>query len=120
MTAGDDQLSLLRHKPYLLYWAMRFSTSPAYQKMFVAVGWQVYDLTASALDLGLVGLFLFAPSVPGTLIVGHIADHYDRRWVVRGAQVGKALCAGALTIGSYTHSLTAHMIFWIVLLVGFR
>jgi len=38
-----------------LYWAMRVSTTLAYQMMFVAVGWQVYDLTSSAFDLGLVG-----------------------------------------------------------------
>ena len=36
----------------------------------VAVGWQVYTLTGSALDLGLVGLVQFAPSVGLMLMVG--------------------------------------------------
>ena len=100
-----DQFSLLRHRQYLYYWGMRFSTTLGYQMLFVAVGWQVYDLTNSALDLGLVGLLLFIPSVPGTLLVGHVADRHDRGLVVRLAQIGKALCAAVLTVGSFTNSL---------------
>jgi MFS family permease len=118
MTA-DDQISLLRHRQYALYWATRVATALGYQMLFVAVGWQVYDLTSSAFDLGLVGLFLFIPSVPGVILVGHVADHYDRRWVVRLSQIGKALCAAALTVGSFTGSLTVQMIFWTVLVIGF-
>ncbi len=66
MMTAAKQFSLLRHPQYMIYWATRVSTTLAYQMMFVAIGWQVYDLTNSALDLGLVGLLLFIPSVPGT------------------------------------------------------
>jgi MFS family permease len=118
MTAAD-QFSLLRHRQFMLYWATRVSTTLAYQMMFVAIGWQVYDLTNSAFDLGLVGLLLFVPSVPGTLLVGHVADHYDRRWVIRVSQIGKALCAAALAIGSVTGGLSIGLIFSIVLVIGF-
>ncbi len=118
MTA-TGQFSLLRHQQYMMYWATRVSTTLAYQMLFVAVGWQVYELTNSALDLGLVGLLLFIPSVPGTILVGHVADHYDRRWVIRLSQIGKALCAGALALGSFTGTLNAPVIFWVVLVIGF-
>ena len=87
--------------------------------LFVAVGWQVYDLTSSALDLGLVGLLLFIPSVPGTLLVGHVADRCDRGLIVRLAQIGKAIAAAVLTVGSFTNSLTVNIIFSTVLLMGF-
>ena len=115
----DDQFSLLRHGQYRIYFATRVATALAYQMLFVAVGWQVYDLTNSALDLGLVGLLLFIPSVPGTLLVGHVADHYDRRWVIRLAQIGKAICAGVLTVGSVTGTLSVYVIFSTVLAIGF-
>ena len=118
MTAAD-QFSLLRHRQYRIYFATRVATGLAYQMLFVAVGWQVYDLTNSALDLGLVGLLLFIPSVPGTLLVGHVADHYDRRWVIRLAQIGKAVCAGVLAVGSFTDSLSVYVIFSTVLAIGF-
>ncbi len=48
----------------------------------VAVGWQLYTLTGSALDLGLVGLAQFVPTVILTLAAGQVADRYDRRVVV--------------------------------------
>jgi MFS family permease len=115
----DDQFSLLRHGQYRIYFATRLFTALAYQMLFVAVGWQVYDLTNSALDLGLVGLLLFIPSVPGTLLVGHVADHYDRRWVIRLAQIGKAICAGVLMVGSFTDTLSVYVIFSTVLGIGF-
>jgi MFS family permease len=114
-----DQFSLLRQPQYMMYWATRVSTTTAYQMLFVAVGWQVYELTNSALDLGLIGLLLFIPSVPGMFLVGHVADNYDRRWIIRLSQIGKALCAAALTLGSLYGTLSASMIFWVVLGVGF-
>ena len=60
MTAAP-QFSLLRHRQYLYDWGTRVSTALAYQMLFVAVGWQVYDLTNSALDLGLVRSRSFHP-----------------------------------------------------------
>ena len=38
----------------------------------VAVGWQLYSLTGSALDLGLAGLVQFVPMVLLTLVVGQV------------------------------------------------
>ena len=60
-----NQYSLLRQPQYLMYWATRISTTTAYQMLFVAVGWQVYDLTNSAFDLGLIGLLLSSRPCPG-------------------------------------------------------
>ena len=67
----------------------------------VAVGWQIYALTGSALDLGLVGLVQFLPAVALVLIVGHIADRFDRRRVLCACQL-VALAAVA------NHWIAAH------------
>jgi len=53
--------SALQHKPFTLFWYARISTAVAFQMLGVAVGWQVYSLTNSALYLGLVGLAQFLP-----------------------------------------------------------
>src|SRR5512140_1648737 len=53
--------SLLRHRPFMLFWYARIFTAVAFQMMFVAVGWQIYELTGRAFDLGLVGLIQFLP-----------------------------------------------------------
>src|SRR5437762_10815081 len=66
----------------------------------VAVGWQLYSLTGSALDLGLVGLVQFVPTVALTLVVGQVADRCDRRLVVVTCEVAQALGTAALALGS--------------------
>jgi MFS family permease len=66
----------------------------------VAVGWQLYELTGSALDLGLVGLVQFAPMILLTLVVGQVADRFDRRLIVVACEVVKAAAAGALALGT--------------------
>ena len=56
------------------FWAARLAAVFAYQMQAVAIGWQIYALTGSVFDLGLVGLAQFLPSVALLLVVGHVAD----------------------------------------------
>jgi len=66
----------------------------------VAVGWQLYSLTGSALDLGLVGLVQFVPTIALTLVVGQVADRCDRRLVVVVCHAAEAGASAALALGS--------------------
>jgi MFS family permease len=65
------------------------------QMLLVALGWQMYDLTSSAWDLGLVGLLQFVPTLLFTIPAGHLADRIDRRLVITLA-IGVQLFAAAL------------------------
>src|SRR5439155_17259675 len=67
----------------------------------VAVGWQLYTLTGSALDLGLLGLVQFVPTIALTLVGGPGADRHDRRVVVVVCQVAQAGASVALAVGSH-------------------
>ena len=78
--------ALLAHRSYVAYWFARTATNGAYQMQAVAVGWQIYALTGSAFDLGLVGLIQFFPVVVLGLLIGHIADRYDRRSILVATQ----------------------------------
>ena len=50
MTAASAARSLERRRAFALFWVMRlFTTAPAYFMLTVAVGWQIYDMTGSAL-----------------------------------------------------------------------
>jgi len=84
----------------------------------VAVGWQLYNLTGSAFDLGLVGLAQFVPTVVLTLVVGQVADRYDRRVVVVVCHVAEAGAAVALAWGSLGGWLSRDGILTILVLVG--
>jgi hypothetical protein len=66
----------------------------------VAVGWQLYALTGSALDLGLVGLAEFLPIVALTLVVGQVADRFDRRLIAVACQIVKGAAAAILALGT--------------------
>jgi len=84
----------------------------------VAVGWQLYLLTGSAFDLGLVGLAQFAPTVVLTLVVGQVADRYDRRVVVVICHVAEAGATAVLALGSLGGWLTREGILAILVIIG--
>jgi hypothetical protein len=84
----------------------------------VAVGWQLYSLTGSALDLGLVGLVQFVPTVALTLVVGQVADRCDRRLVVVVCEVAQAGGNAALALGSLGGWLGRDAILAIVAILG--
>src|SRR5512139_3018082 len=92
--------SVLSHKPFASFLFARVSSSIAFQVQGVAVGWQIYSLTGSPFYLGLVGLAQFLPMFLLTLVVGHVADRYDRCIVVRVCQIVEGLATGALALGS--------------------
>ena len=53
----------------------------------VALGWELYERTGSALALGMVGLVTAIPVVLLALPAGHLADRADRKKIVIGAQI---------------------------------
>lgn len=112
------EFSPFRHKPFLMFLCARAAAVIAYQMVGVAVGWQVYDLTHRALDLGLVGLVQFIPSVILVLLVGHVADRYDRRRIVSLSQLVEAAALVGLAIASLGHWVTRETIFVIVFIIG--
>ncbi len=91
--------SLLRHPPFALFLASRVCSSFAFQMQSVAIGWQVYALTGSAFDLGLIGLAQFLPVMLLTLAVGHVADRYDRRRITAACQVIEFAVSATLATG---------------------
>ena len=105
---------LLRHPPFAYYWLARICSVVAYAALGVAVGWHLYTLTESALDLGLLGLVQFVPTVVLTLAVGHVADRYDRRRIAALCQAIEGAVAACLAIGTAMGWLDRGTIFALV------
>ena len=74
-------------------WFARLFGTTGNQMLMVAVGWQMYDLTGSAWDLGLVGLYQFLPALLLTLVAGHVADRLHRARIVAACLVTQAVVA---------------------------
>jgi MFS family permease len=111
MPSADSARTLFTHRPFLLYFVGHGFSEFSYQIAAVALGWQLYALTNSAFDLGLVGLTQFLPTALLTLLAGHVADRYDRRRVVQFCQIVEALTAAFLAWGSFAGWLSAPEIF---------
>jgi MFS family permease len=84
----------------------------------VAIGWQLYALTGSALDLGLIGLVQFVPTIVLTLVVGQVADRFDRRVIVGICYVAQAVATAALGLGTLAGWLSRDGILALVAVLG--
>jgi len=66
----------------------------------VAIGWEIYSRTDSAMMLGLVGLTQALPMMLLTLPAGYLADIYDRRRIMAIGLAGTTLTSIGLLVFS--------------------
>ena len=91
---------LFKYRSFQYFFLGRVATTMANQMMMVVLAWQMYGLTNSASDLGLVGLAQFLPSLALTLVVGQVADRFDRRRVIACCLTGQLLITIGLVAGT--------------------
>jgi MFS family permease len=77
------------------------------QMLKVAVGWEMYERTGSALNLGYVGLVQYLPQLAFVAVAGHITDVYNRKRVLMGAVMVVAAAAVGLAVNSALEGPTA-------------
>lgn len=117
-TPQTDLRILFRHRPFLFNFFARGLSEFSRQVAAVAVGWQVYALTNSAFDLGIVGLMEFIPTAFLVFLAGHVADRYERKRIVQICQIAVALTGAFLAWGSVGGWLNVPEIFAAVVLLG--
>ncbi len=96
VAAASGAGSAFLSRDFRLYQTARLLVILGAEAQSVAVAWQVYQITHSALDLGLTGLALFAPGLFFMLAAGHVADRYDRRSIILACYSIQAVCSVAL------------------------
>jgi MFS family permease len=94
-------LTILRENPQfrLLLGGEMFSAIGS-QAALVAIPYQVFVLTRSPALVGLLGVVELGPLVAGSLLGGVAADRFDRRTVLRRAQIAVGLAAAGLAAGA--------------------
>jgi MFS family permease len=120
---GESQLlptqtPALTYPDFTLYQVARFFIVAALEMQSVAVGWQVFEITHRALDLGLVGLAQFLPGVLLFLVAGHAADRHDRTRLLNICYAGFILCSVLLLALTLRHSRSVYAIYAVLLLLG--
>ena len=88
-----------------------------WQMLQVALGWELYERTHSALALGMVGLVTAIPVVLLALPAGHLADRMDRKKIVVAAQAVFILMSVSLAVLSHSNG-PIYLMFGILLIRG--
>lgn len=113
----NDPFSALRFRDYRLFTIGRLLLFTGGQMQNVAIGWELYDRTNSALALGGVGLAQVLPIIILTLIAGHLADKRDRRFTVLISLLLLIFCSLALTAISFTRG-SVFLVYSCLVLMG--
>jgi len=84
----------------------------------VAVAWQVYLLTHSAVALGLIGLFQAIPRIIFSLVGGLSADMFDRRKLLLVIEGILAALSAVLALCTFFHVINMFIIYMVVLIAA--
>jgi MFS family permease len=111
-------MAAFRFRDFRRYQLARIMVIIGAEAQAVAVAWQVYEITHSALKLGYTGLILFLPGLFFMLPSGHVADRYDRRHVIMICYSLQALCTATLLYFAWHGLHKAWPIYAVLALVG--
>ena len=116
--AGAPLGRLIAHPGFMRFLTARLLASVAVQMQTVAVGWQVYAITGNPLDLGFIGLSQFLPFVLLVLPAGHVADRYNRAFILSLCIALEFFCALALLAFTLSGLKVAWPVFAVMVVFG--
>lgn len=116
--SSNKSMGLLDNKSFVIYLVVRFLVTVTLQMVAVAIGWQIYSITHSVFMLGMVGLVQFIPMLLFTLVVGIVADRFNRKVIISISQGLITLAFVILTMGSIGGWITEGWILTIVFFLG--
>jgi len=76
---------------YRRYWFASFASVGATQLIILGQGWLIFELSGSALQLGVLGAAAALPNIAMTLLGGVIADRFDKRVIIMCTSLTTAL-----------------------------
>src|ERR1051325_5277863 len=95
-----DAYAAWRLSQFRRYFAGNMILILGWQMQKVAIGWEIYERTHSAMALGYAGLVQFTPQVLFMLFAGHITDTFNRKRVLMAALAGNGLAAAGLAFNA--------------------
>ena len=110
--------ALLPQRDFLRFWWARLANTCASQMLMVAIGWQMYDLTGSAWDLGLVGLLQFLPALALILVTGDVVERHHRARVAAACVAVQALVALVLTLAPWAGGVQRGLLLGLSVVIG--
>ena len=115
---GIRILQPLRERDYALLTAGSSISLLGDGFFFVALAWQVYEISNVPTALSIVGLAWTLPLVLFVLLGGVFSDRYDRRWLMVGADLVRAIAIGLLGLFSVSGALELWHVVALIAFVG--
>ncbi|MET1009708.1 MAG: MFS transporter [Gaiellaceae bacterium] len=112
--AAIDVGPLRRHRDFRLLFVGMGVSNFGSMITYVALPYQVFQLTGSSLAVGLMSLAELGPLLVTSFVGGALADAFDRRRLVQLAELLLAACAGVLALNSWLWDPRV----WILFVVG--
>ncbi|GAB4439504.1 MAG: MFS transporter [Chloroflexi bacterium OHK40] len=109
--AQHRPLAAFQSRDFTLLWLGNLFSLTGTEMSRTAVAWQVYQLTGDPLALGAIGAARLIPLVILALGAGVLADAFDRRKLMLGAQVAMLLCSLTLALATSLDSATIWVIY---------
>ena len=116
MTSSFSEL--LAQRQFMRFWLARIFGVSAHQMLMLAISWHMYELTGSAWDLGLVGLFQFIPALVMALPAGHVIDRLHRGRIFATCMLVLALVAVVLGMATWQAQASRELIFIVAWVLG--
>jgi len=104
--ASGRWLAAMRYRDFRLLWTGEFVSAAGTEMFFVALNWQMYLLTRSALALGLIGLARSLPIILFSLLGGAFADAHNRKKILYVTQSTMIVCSLLLACATFTRLVT--------------
>ena len=105
------RLAAFRYRDFRLFWLSLFVSNVGTWMQMTATNWLLYQLTDSAFQLGLNGLFRAVPAIFLGLISGTFADRYDRKRLLLSTQLALALLTLGLAVLDHSGSIQPWQIY---------
>jgi MFS family permease len=109
-----DITPLRASRDYRLLYAGQFVSGFGSAISYVALPWQMYQLTKSTFAVGMLGAVEFAPMLLMAFVGGAMADFIDRRRLILLSEFGLTLCCAAMAL----NSLLAKPQVWVLFLIA--
>lgn len=114
-----NQYPALSHTLYRRYWFASLASVGGWQISALAMGWLVFELSASTLDLGILGAAMATPAIFFTIAGGVIADRYEKRLILIITTTLNASLLFLLALLVYTNLVTVWHIWLIAAAISF-
>jgi len=110
--------SPLRHRDFRLFWTGLLLSSVGSQFTTVAMAWQIYELTNSPLQIGMIGLVRAVPQMIVLLFGGLLADAINRRKLMMITQGSLFLISGALALSTFAGQMTVPKLYGVAVFLA--